>query len=296
MIKPISQKFNINPILSTTVFTDNIQHNDNSRNVAFKSIKINNSLMQSVLESISEKNIIGEGKNSKVYKFLDNSFQKYVIKVLKPSCDSTPSLNELPRYNFGQAICKIQDNIYVLRKQNGVQHGFVNWRDIVNGKKLEKEEAKSFLEDLKKISNMPDKTFDSYAEKTKYISENGYKSDSINPNNILIDYDKNEINIIDYFKTNKKYVNLKNCYLDMACNLLDFMNFKKIYNVLSKSEQKEFIESANVIIKKCYESAERVGLSTDKEEYNDFLSMASILLNEGVLITNFNTFCQLVRL
>lgn len=295
MIKPIFQNLNIKPILSSRISSNNMP-NDNSRNVVFKNKRVNNSLIQNVLESIADKNIIGEGKNSKVYKFLDDSLSKYVIKVLKPNCNSTPSLNELPRYNFGQAICKIQDNIYVLRKQYGVQHGFTKWRDIVNGKNLEKEEAKSFLEDLKKISNMPDKTFDSYAEKTKYISENGYKSDSINPNNILIDYDKNEINIIDYFKTNKKYVNSKNCYLDMACNLLDFMNFKKIYDVLSKSEQKEFIESANIITKKCYEAAKRTGLSTNKEEYNDFLSRVSILLKEESLIANFTSFCQLVRL
>ena len=78
-----------------------------------------------------------------------------------------PQLNELPRYNFGQAVRKIQDNIYILRKQNGVQHGLENWTKVYLGKDVTKEQVHNFAQNIKKISQMPNETFDSFAERTK---------------------------------------------------------------------------------------------------------------------------------
>ena len=131
-----------------------------STNVNFYGREINSGIIQKVLESISDKNLIGEGGYSKVYRFLDSHFDDYVIKVLKPNANTYPQLGELPKYNFGQAVRKIQDNIFILRKQNGVQHGFENWTEVYLGKDVTKEQAHDFAENIKKISCMPNSTFD----------------------------------------------------------------------------------------------------------------------------------------
>ena len=266
-----------------------------STNVSFCGSRIDNGIIQKVMESISDKTLIGEGGYSKVYRFLDSHFDDYVIKVLKPNANTYPQLGELPKYNFGQAIRKVQDNIFILRKQKGVQHGLENWTEVYLGKDVTNEQAHNFAEDIKKISSMPDSTFDSFAERTKYVTDNGFKSDSINPNNLLIDYENNQINIIDYFRTNKSIMS-KNSFLDMACSILDAMNFEHICNALPQNERNELIKNAKVILTKCYNSAQRMGLSTDKSVYEEYLSTVTRLLDAQKLLPSYKKFAELINM
>lgn len=294
MIPPVYQIKNISHIkLHNGVKSNN--YPITSANVSFACRSVSNELIYKVTESISNKNLIGEGSNSRVYRFLDSFFNNYVIKVLKPNTNTYPDLNELPKYNFGQTVRKVQDNIYILKRQNGIQHGFKNWTEIYMGKDVTKEQASNFADDIKKISRMPDSTFDSFAERTKYITENGFKSDSINPNNLLIDYENNQINIIDYFRTNKSIMS-KNSYLDMVCSILDAMNFEQICNALPKNERNELIKNANVIVTKCYNSAKKIELSTDKNVYEEFLSTVTRLLDTQKLLPSYKKFAEIISL
>lgn len=226
---------------------------------------------------------------------MDSKFDDYVIKVLKPNANTYPQLGELPRYNFGQAVRKIQDNIFILRRQRGVQHGLENWTEVYLGKDVTKEQAHDFAENIKMISQMPNETFDSFAERTKYITDNGFKSDSINPNNLLIDYENNQINIIDYFRTNKSIMS-KNSYLDMSNSILDAMNFEQICNALPQNERNELIKNAKVILTKCYNSAEKMGLSTDKSVYEEYLSTVTRLLNDKKLLPSYKRFAEIINM
>jgi len=285
---------NIN-ILKSAPFE--IKHNSDAiqfyatNSVAFRSIHNRQSVLENIIKCIKKENLIGEGRNSKVYKYTDN----LVIKVLKSNSTNKIIVNELPEYNLGQAIHKVQDNIYILRKLEGFQHGFEDWVKVTKMLSIPQEKAQKFAKQIHKISKMPNETFDEFAKITKYIGDNGYKNDSINPNNLLIDYDKQQINIIDYIKTNPN-LQLKNCYLDMVCNILDYINFEKIYRALPKEEQKSFIEDANVIIKRCYNSAQKEGLSTDKSSFEEFISFVGNVFNIGSLMENYTTFVNLVSL
>ena len=267
----------------------------NNTNVKFCGREINSGIIQKVLESISDKNLIGEGGCSKVYRFLDSKFDDYVIKVLKPNANTYPQLNELPRYNFGQAVRKVQDNIFILRRQRGVQHGLENWTEVYLGKDVTKEQAHDFAENIKKISQMPNETFDSFAQRSKYITDNGFKSDSINPNNLLIDYENNQINIIDYFRTNKSIMS-KNSYLDMSNSILDAMNFEQICNALPQNERNELIKNAKIILTKCYNSAEKMGLSIDKSVYEEYLSTVTRLLDDKKLLPSYKKFVEIINM
>ena len=294
MIVPVCPIKNINLIkLHNNVKSNN--YSATSNNVSFCGSRIDNGIIQKVMESISDKTLIGEGGYSKVYRFLDSHFDDYVIKVLKPNANTYPQLGELPKYNFGQAVRKVQDNIFILRRQRGVQHGFENWTEVYLGKDVTKELAHNFAEDIKKISCMPNSTFDSFAERTKYITDNGFKSDSINPNNLLIDYENNQINIIDYFRTDKSIMS-KNSYLDMACSILDAMNFEQICNTLPQNERKELIKNARVILTKCYNSAEKMGLSTDKSVYEEYLTTVTRLLDAQKLLPSYKKFAELINM
>ena len=66
----------------------------------------------------------------------------------------------------------------------------------------------------------------------------------------------NQINIIDYFRTNPSIMS-KNSYLDMSNSILDAMDFEQICNALSQNEQNELIKNARVILTKCYNAAEK---------------------------------------
>lgn len=293
----------INNIPCTNIFALNdkyakIKEKNYAQNQAsFKgNLHVNQTISSKVFSNICQKNLIGEGKNSKVYNFLEPEFKDYVIKVIKPDAiEQNISLNELPKYNLGQAVMKIQDNIYILKKQSGVQHGFTNWCDIINGKVgINKNQALEFAQNIKKISEMPNSTFQELAKISKYLTENNYKIDSINPNNLLIDYEKNQINIIDYFKCNK-YVNNHNSYLDMVGNILDFCLFKDILNTLPETYQKEFLTCSNNIIEKCYNAAIKTGLETDKQIFSEFIAKISYLFNSD-FTQKYNTFKSLVKL
>ena len=293
MVAPICPIKNINPIKLHHDMKSN-NYSVTTTNVSFCGSRIDNGIIPKVMESISDKTLIGEGGYSKVYRFFDSKFDDYVIKVLKPNANTYPQLGELPKYNFGQAVRKIQDNIFILRKQNGVQHGLENWTEVYLGKDVTKEQAHDFAKNIKKISQMPNETFDSFAERTKYITDNGFKSDSINPNNLLIDYGNNEINIIDYFRTNQSIMS-KNSYLDMVCSILDAMNFEQICNALPQNERNELIKNAKVILAKCYNSAEKMGLSTDKSVYEEYLSTVTRLLDDKKLLPSYKIFAEIIN-
>lgn len=228
-------------------------------------------IFKTVFENIKEDNLIGEGLTSKVYKFDEEDFSKYVIKVIKKGFDThNIKVNEFEGMNLGQPVFKIADNILILKRKEGLPHSVLNWNEIKDGvAQITEKQAEKFCSDIEKLANMPDETYLNFASQVKYLSDKGYKIDSINPNNLLIDYDNQRINVIDFYKMDRPYQ--KNSYLDMAAPLLDFILFEQYEQKMDKVQRYWFEMSADMIVQKCYHAARKVGLPTDKSLFEKYI-------------------------
>ena len=255
----------------------------------FKKSKNLNSLVRFINGHIKNENLLGQGKHSKVYKFSDDNFSNYVIKCIKPEGSMTLPINLFPDINLGQPIAQIGDNMFILKRQEGVEHSFHNWGDIINGRAdISRQQALKFCDDIQKISKFPDESYEEYASKLKLLFDNGYKSDSLNPNNMLIDYKNQKLNFVDFYLANRPAK--KECYVDMVVSILDYRLYPQILNLLTPNEQEKFLASSKEIIEKCYNAAENVGLSTDKEIFKAFIDDLDIRWSKGKLNEDYEKF------
>lgn len=225
-----------------------------------------------VFESIKHPNQIGEGMFSKVFKFSQEKFDKYVIKVIKSKGFKLDlPLNAFPENNFGQPISQINSRIFVLKKSEGVQHSLKNWRAVINNEEaITLSDARAFSKSIEAISEMPESSFVDFASNLKVLKDKGYRMDSMNPNNLMIDYSKNRINIIDIAKQEKN--GYKDNDIDMIVSLLDMRLYPKFAKLLPPAERMDFIYLSNVVAEKCHNAAVETGLGTDKAPFMDLLS------------------------
>lgn len=229
--------------------------------------------------NIEPENLLGSGKNSDVYCFSNPLMNRWAIKVEKSASLDNISFpiifEEIPDdfegMNMGQEIAKTQDKIAILKRINGTPHSIKLWSQVrANKEAFSGDEVENFVQNLETISNFPQKTFDNFASRLKEINEKGYKADSFNPNNYLVDYDKQEIYIIDFYKY---YLDEnKNTQYDLICPLLDYANFENIYNSIDEDKRIALIKSAQKIIEKCKNASFNVGLNQDEKVFVDFIS------------------------
>ena len=80
------------------------------------------------------------------------------------------------------------------------------------------------------------------------------------------------------------------------CFLYKVLNFEQICNALPQNERNELIKNAKVILAKCYNSAEKMGLSTDKSVYEEYLSTVTRLLDDKKLLPSYKKFAELINM
>jgi len=123
---------------------------------------------------------------------------------------------------------------------------------------------------------MEQSAFDTFAANVKVLDDKGYKLDSINPNNLIVDNEKGTINVIDYFKVKENEHPLyQNSHLDMVSLILDFTLFPEYFDKLDKAHKNELLGNVETILKKSYLAAKKAGLSTDVERYRTFVNTTS---------------------
>lgn len=233
--------------------------------------------LEDLKSNIKDKNIMGTGANSTVYAFDNPQLDNWVLKVDKKPFHNPCSMfiekteDKFGGQNMGQEIAKAGDRYHILKKIKGDVHSVVDWSyHINNNSQVTPKEAQYFLATLQNIASFPQSSFDDYAFQLKTLGEKGYKQDSINPNNILIDYNKKKIHIIDSFKAvDPSHVNSR---LDLINVLLDFALFNSFYNNLESQNRKALIEASEKIIEKCNIASQKEGLPQDEETYIKYLS------------------------
>lgn len=227
-------------------------------------------------ENIREENLLGTGANSCVYSFNDKRLSKWALKVdkipFKPSSKSLFSKtdDEFKKINIGQEIAKSGDRYRILKKIEGKTHSIKDWSYKVDYDiPISQTEAHQFASSLYEIANFPQSTFDDYANQLKLLGEKGYKQDSINPNNIIVNSKQKKLHIIDSFKAvNEAHVNSR---VDLINVLLDFSLFDKFYNQLDETGKAELLKSAQTIINKCNIASKKANLPQDEATYLKYL-------------------------
>ena len=234
-----------------------------------------------------EENIIGTGQNSIVYRFSMPEMKNWAIKISrhpdevkygitapvdysfgKPIVEIPDSFNGL---NMGNPIAQIGERITILKRIHAKPHSIKDWSAHARaGKEITQAETIEFLEDVKKIAQFPQQSFDDYALKLKAIEQKGYKADSFNPNNVMINYETKEISIIDYYEY--KIDAYRNTKYDLICPLVDYSNFSRFYEKMNPQQQKELVSTTGIIAKKCTKAAQKHNISTSEVKFKDHLS------------------------
>lgn len=232
--------------------------------------------------------ISGKGANSTVYNlpFLD----EYVLKILNKHTNRPIEvpLNIFPDdINLGQPVWIHPENfkIILLKKVEGEPHSIKDWSDTIWDNKIRcarsvtKEQTADYYNKVTRIADMDQSVFDDLAMQIKTLDLTrksdddiliGFKTDSINPNNLLVDIKNNKLNIIDYFaKTKPQH---QNSYMDMVSVISDFTLFPEYYDWLLPQYQQKLLHAIKTIDQKSYKAAVKVGLDTDEKTFVNFVN------------------------
>jgi hypothetical protein len=159
-------------------------------------------------EILSTGAILGSGFEGKTLSIPD--CDNWVIKMFNRSHIINEKLKQpqiteikdiLPELNAGQFIASVKiplgenycQHFYVLKKQDGASYGVpYDLRNTVCASTVEKH-----LEALSQMANMPMETYEKLVDDIQYVTEKGYKFDSGNPYNFMLDTEKQRINFVD---------------------------------------------------------------------------------------------------
>jgi hypothetical protein len=233
------------------------------------------------LQNIEKRKPLGTGANSKVYEIPGN--KDYVVKVLNKPDPNKINVGTFPDdINVGQPVWQspVNPQIMILRRVMGEEHSIPNWSGTIFNPKTEqpeqvtKRQAKLFCSKVHKLASMDSEVYDDFAKKVKTIDENGYKLDSINPNNLMVD--DNEISIIDFFKIYKGSEDIyQNSAYDLIAIMLDFTLFPEYYDKLNTKNKKQLIKDAAEITKKVNKASEKAGIDCGKEKFKTYINFIS---------------------
>lgn len=233
--------------------------------------------------SIKDENHLGTGANSTVYNMPE--LDGYVVKVLNKDDPNGINMGEFPsNVNLGQPVWQNPDNqrILILKKVEGKEHSVPNWSNTIWDDKeyaphnVTTQQAQLFNKQINSLANMPQSAFDAIAKDVKTLDDKDYKVDSINPNNLIVDEDKQQIHIIDYFKVkpHEKHIQ-QNCCMDLVAIMLDFTLFPEYYDKLDEQGKQQALKSVETIKEKVFKGAKNSGLSTDTERFKTFINNTS---------------------
>lgn len=229
------------------------------------------------------KNLCGKGANSEVFNI--PSLEKYVVKFLNKNDPNKVPLNIFPEnVNLGQPVWQsnINPRVLILKKIEGEEYSIPNWSGTIfnpetyHGEPVTRKQTALYFEKLLKVSQMNQASYDTLLEKVKILDENDFKLDSINPNNMIVDFENNEINIIDYFKVKPDEKHLyQNSSFDVVALISDFTLFTEYYDKMNEKEKAEALNAISTVYNKVDQAAQKSGLSRDKEVFKTFVQATS---------------------
>ena len=225
----------------------------------------------------NEAKVIGSGFEGTTYEIPNTD--KWVVKEYKrssflPIPKTAPEIVKIndisPELNIGQTIARVEIPAgkkhsyiyYILKKQNGdsIGIGYQGNNDI------NKLNTTIHLKSLEEVANMPDESFDKLITDISYITEIGYQIDCGNPNNLMFDKEKKQINFVDI---NDKYNHSGNQYGDVLFALLGCFFALKFENSRAVSQEEKSIADSfsKKIISKYFNAMKRANIKFNGGSY-----------------------------
>lgn len=151
--------------------------------------------------------IIGSSFDAKIYAIPHNedwvikqSKRAGIVNITTPQSQILEIKDISPDLNIGQFVASVKipinerctEQFYILKKQTGESFGVpYSERNDVND-----TTTKAHINALRKLSNLPQESFDKLISDISYVTQKGYKFDVANPCNFLIDSATNSINFV----------------------------------------------------------------------------------------------------
>lgn len=259
-----------------------------------------------------EKNLIGQGNQKLVYKISNSA--GYVIGKFRYKEPSNSEIklaeNILPEYNFGQPVLTNGGDLIVMKKIEGTSHSLPDWliryREVVNGEgRTTKENAEKFLSSMEKIEKFPLQSYVDFANKLKYLSDRNIKADNINPNNVLVDCDKQAFHYIDlilpheqkFFEPLERPLNTVD---DMIALLCDPVMQSAYLNALDKNDAQILKEKTANVIENCEKAGKIAGLQKGAKNVEKMYLLGGMLEEKKVgtknkMVEYYNEFLRLYK-
>lgn len=258
--------------------------------------------------SKNQNNCIGEGSDKRVYSI--PNIDGYLLGINKDKrltfAEIYPVEDDLPKYNFGQPIASNGAEMMLMKRVEGETYGLEDWLNEKYDRIIERRgfaslaDAYALLRIMKKVEKLPLEAYVHFAKEIEYLNQNNIKTDCINPNNLIIDYENNKINMIDLLPTQEQYNVLPqplNTILDMQTLLIDGMLLPKCYDALdgSDEDQEELISTAKSIMEKCKKAGEIAGLKDGSENILLTLKLISGDNDDMLFIKTYKEFLEFYK-
>lgn len=227
-----------------------------------------------IQQTCIEANRIHHGANSVVYAIphMPTFVLKVITKETAPlSATFIPDEPPFEGKNLGQVMGSFGKKYLVLVKQHGQPHAAPDWSDLVMERRpMTHADARAFKQQVKQLAQLPPASFNQLAGEIAFLEGKGYKVDSMNPNNVLVDGPN--LHIIDYFKVPPgEDAVYRNSVYDMDYALLDMALFSRFHDTLPPLEQTELLEAARTVLDQNHQAAQTAGLSEDFTRFTTYL-------------------------
>ena len=200
---------------------------------------------------------LNSGRSAVVYK---TNFDGYVIRLLRGA-------------NFNQYLKKLK----IVDDPNGLiiaadSYDIMQLMKYVKGEPLYGEgwgilgkvPLEQYREHFNRIQKLPDSTFAEYMREVVRIRKNGYDTDSINPNNFLLD--GTHIGIVDLEKSSNIVPELNYNDLDPFVNTY---HLRRLLRTMTKEERYQFSNKIRRFCDRMIKIAEKEGLSLEIPDYSN---------------------------
>ena len=220
---------------------------------------------------------INSGTHARVYEVED--YPDLVIRIegyTKKYCPFKLKKSEDP---ITGVVANNKNGVTVMKKLSGTPLHGTRW-DASKTPNIYK-----YKETLKKISELPDSAFEKYIDDVARIRQNGYIFDHGNPNNLLIDYEKGEINICDLTELGLQGGTGNEVYYFDFYPFVDGVRLHRLMSLSAPKENREITKLVRTFFNRIQEIGKHKGINLNIEDNNDFI--AQLYRGDRVFVDTF---------